>query len=384
MYARTGNLLRSTSRLLFFVMALTAAHNAVAAEPLWSKLLFLKGPEADPNGTYPLNEQNGPWLIMAATFEGEGAEQQAHDLVYELRSRHKLEAYIHRMKFDFSQGLPQRQVARFDAPLKRRYRRPDSEQFAVLVGNFPNVTDKKAQNTLQKIKTAHTDTLEPSSDRFTYQQLANWRTFTRMQKDRRSTGGRDAIERGHMAKAFLVPNPLLPDDYFDRGGLDPLVLEMNKEVEYSLFDCPGKYTVQVATFRGRSIIQQSTIKAIEEGEKRLKFGLAEAAEKAHRMTLLLRAKGWEAYEFHDLKASIVTVGSFNTLGTRSADGGVVIDPQIRTIIEKFGLDQTAARDQILKPKKIGNIPFDVQPIPVEVPRRSISRDYEDDRLSLLR
>jgi hypothetical protein len=384
MCARTGSLLRSTSRLLFFVMALTAAHNAVAAEPLWSKLLFLKGPEADPNGTYPLNEQNGPWLIMAATFEGEGAEQQAHDLVYELRSRHKLEAYIHRMKFDFSQDLPQRHVARFDAPLKRRYRRPDSEQFAVLVGNFPNVTDKKAQNTLQKIKTAHTDTLEPSSDRFTYQQLANWRTFTRMQKDRRSTGGRDAIERGHMAKAFLVPNPLLPDDYFDRAGLDPLVLEMNQRVEHSLLDCPGKYTVQVATFRGRSIIQQSTIKAIEEGEKRLKFGLAEAAEKAHRMTLLLRAKGWEAYEFHDLKASIVTVGSFNAVGTRSADGGIVFDPQILKIINTFGSDKTASGGQILMPKDIKDIPFDMQPIPVEVPRRSISRDYESDRLSLLR
>ena len=54
-----------------------------------------------------------------------------------------------------------------------------------------------------------------------------------------------------MRNAFITTNPLLPDEYFVPKGLDRLVLEMNEPVKYSLLDCPGKYTVKIATFTGR-------------------------------------------------------------------------------------------------------------------------------------
>ena len=41
---------------------------------------------ADPNGDYSLAEKNGPWLIMAMSFNGEGGETEARELVTELRS----------------------------------------------------------------------------------------------------------------------------------------------------------------------------------------------------------------------------------------------------------------------------------------------------------
>ena len=67
---------------------------------------------------------------------------------------------------------------------------------------------------------------------------------------------------------------------------------------YSLLDCPGKYTVQVATFKGKVIIQQNEIRAIEDG-KPMESELAEAAQKADKLARALRMKGYEAYQFHD-------------------------------------------------------------------------------------
>ena len=87
-------------------------------------------------------------------------------------------------------------------------------------------------------------------------------------------------QNGPLANAFITRNPLLPEDYFvPKGGLDELVVKMNKNVKYSLLDCPGKYTVQVAHFTGEVILNQNEIRAIETGDKTgpesTKQGLAE-------------------------------------------------------------------------------------------------------------
>ena len=121
--------------------------------------------------------------------------------------------------------------------------------------------------------------------------------------------------------------------------MDDLILKINQGVEHSLLDCRGKYSVQVATFSGEVIIKQSDIQAIERGIKpgpeSTKQGLAAAAEKAHELTEALRIKGYEAYEFHDHNASLVTVGSFDSVGTPRPDGKTEINPQAYKIIEFF-------------------------------------------------
>ena len=75
--------------------------NAAAAPP-WRNLVTFNRVDADPEKAYPLTEKNGPWMIMAVTFSGEGAAEDAQALVYELRKRYKLPAYTHEMTFDFS------------------------------------------------------------------------------------------------------------------------------------------------------------------------------------------------------------------------------------------------------------------------------------------
>ena len=189
----------------------------------------------------------------------------------------------------------------------------------MVVGNFPAIDDPDAQQALQKLKSADPECLHATPEEAQSRSLAVWRSLQAGVKDlpqyiesRKQTGP--------LAHAFITRNPLLPEDYFaPKGGVDELVLKMNKNVKYSLLDCPGKYTVQVAHFTGEVIINQSEIRAIETGTKAgpesTKQGLAAAAEKAHELTEALRIKGYEAYEFHDRYASLVTVGSFDSVGT---------------------------------------------------------------------
>lgn len=352
-------------------LSLTAT--TVAADPPWSRLLATHRPEADPDKTYLLTESQGPWLIMAASFAGEGAERQANDLVLELRKRYKLQAYLHEMSFEFKQAEG-RGIDRYGDPLKFRYQRDGGEQFAVLVGDYEDSSDEAAQKALKRIKTMTPDAIKITDGKPTNLQLANWREICRWESGKES-------KRGPMSAAFITANPLIPDEYFNpQGGIDPEVVEWNKPAEYSLLDCPGKYTVQVATFRGKSEIRQDKVKEIEKGTAKFESSLAKATLLAHKMTVALRAKGYEAYEFHDRYASIVTVGSFDSTGTPRTDGKTEINPRMHEIMKRFGSSNTiegvhGATAAMLLPKSIISIPFDMEPIPIHVPRPTISQAY---------
>jgi hypothetical protein len=144
-----------------------------------------------------------------------------------------------------------------------------------------------------------------------------------------------------MGQAFLARNPLLPDEYFVPKGVDKLVVEMNQGVKHSLLDCPGRYTVRVATFRGRSILLTGTTEPSASKLRRRRAkdqddALAEAAENAHLLTELLRARGWDAYEFHDRTESVVTIGSFDQVVRKQPDGREVATPAVQRILETFG------------------------------------------------
>jgi len=40
------------------------------AEPLWARFAPAQRVPSDPGGDYALKETHGPWLVMAATFNG--------------------------------------------------------------------------------------------------------------------------------------------------------------------------------------------------------------------------------------------------------------------------------------------------------------------------
>jgi hypothetical protein len=374
-------------RIAALSLALGMPATAISrADTPWSSLLATSRVEADPAKPYTLKEEQGPWIIIACSFNGENAQKQAHDLVLELRKRYRMEAFIHRM--DFKLDDPNGNVQPiFASPHRHQYHmvseNPNAfrdgaiKEIAVVVGNFPAIDDPDAQRVLQKLKLADPECLHPNRGESQSRSLAAWRSLQASVRDlpqyiegRRQTGP--------LAHAFITRNPLLPEDYFaPKGGVDDLVLKMNKNVEYSLLDCPRKYTVQVAHFTGEIIINQDEIRAIETGTKAgpesTKQGLANAAEKANELTKALRMKHYEAYEFHDRYASLVTVGSFDSVGTPRADGKIEINPQVYEIIERFRAEPVPGGSGALMPKSLVGIFFDVQPIPVEVPKRSIRR-----------
>ena len=386
-------------RLLILLPILVVCHcmSVWAASP-WTKLLTPNQINADPDKQYTLKEENGPWTIMACSFTGEGAEKQAHDLVLELRKRYRLEAYIHKANFKLDD--PNAPGSESLSPIRWQYRRfkdnPEMrkrgglEEVAVVVGNYQAVDDPEAQKTLQKLKYADPDCLKIAEGKPVARPLAGLRM---MQKEIQKRIGNEAAKKGPLGHAFVTTNPLLPADYYaPKGAIDELVLKMNKNVAHSLLDCPGKYTVQVAHFTGEVTIDQREIEDIEHGKTSMakKTGqdrspLAIAAEKAHVLTDALRLKGYEAYEFHDRYASIVTVGSFDSVGLPRDDGKIEINPKIHAIMKTFGGDPMKIPGQppgAMSLKTLVDIPFDLQPIPVMVPKRSISRELArriDDR-----
>jgi hypothetical protein len=314
-------------------------------------------------------------MIMAATLSGEGAQGQARELVQELRTKFHLPAYLYQKEFDFSKSLQGRGTDRYGEPQAMRYRRGEAvTEIAVLVGDYPSVDDPTAQKVLKKLKFAKPAALDVEARGSSAQTLGALRTIQRALQPE----GSDEKLKGPMRNAFITTNPLLPADYYVPKGVDKLVLDMNKGVKWSLLDCPGRYTVKVATFTGQVILNQKTIEQIEKGSS-MKSRLVDAADKAHRMTEALRSKGVEAYEFHDRYQSLVAVGSFQSVGTRMPDGKIDLDKRLYAIMEKYGADKTTvagqAAPQVGKPKSEGNVPFDIQPMPVEVPKRSISADY---------
>lgn len=356
-----------------------AGSSPAAAEAPWEKIAIFQRIEADPDKSYPVTERQGPWMIMVASFAGDKAVEQAQELVVELRSRFKLRAYSHAMDFDFTKDGLEQGSQGFHGR-RRRYQMEKMQEIAVMVGDFQSVDDPQAQRALQKIRSLEPDCL--NTEKRMQEGKAEYRTLAglrRMQQEINRRWGLKNYPRGTLGHAFVTTNPLLPDDYFAPKGLDAVVLAMNEPVQYSLLNCPGRYSCKVATFKGAVLIDQKLIEEVEKGKK-LPSRLEDAAISAHELTMALRAKGYEAYEFHDRYMSIVTVGSFNSVGSQRPDGQIEIDPRLHALMETFSAEKQhvpgQAAPKVGKPKTLVKIPFDVQAVPVEVPHRPISRSYD--------
>jgi hypothetical protein len=345
-----------------------------AAQPLINLISFNQV-EADPDKGYDLTENNGPYLIMACSFSGEGAEQQAKDLALELRKRYKLPAYTYKKTFEFNKAEG-RGLDSFGQPVRMQYHAGDRvDEVAVLVGDYSAVDDSEAQKTLQKLKYSTPQSLSNSNET-TNQSLAGWREI---QHNLQTAIGSEKKKKGPLGHAFITPNPLLPPGFLAQKGLEPFLVDLNKDLEYSLLKCPGKYTVQVATFKGEVIIKPDQIDAVQKGKKKITNGLVKAANNATLLTQALRLKGFEAYEFHDRNASIVTVGSFNSVGTPLPDGRIELNPKILRIMQTFSakpiteeINDPNSNALNSEPKSLAGIYFDIQPIPVQVPKVSLS------------
>ena len=251
---------------------------------------------------YRLTKQHGPWMIMVASLsmphsqrkvEGIGPEAAADLLVYELR-RKGIPAYT------FKMGRVWESIQSKDRAGRDSFRqiRAQKEAICVIAGNYKTPKDRVAQRTLAYIKN-----IKP--------------TFWKEQGAFRPTPGQPTPLSG----AFLSVNPLLSPEEIASRKHDPLLLKLNSG-EYSIAENPGKYTLTVATFTGRSRtgVGESKARQINESFK-VSQTLYGAAERAWKVAKMLReghfngnqkGRTFEAYVFHDRYKSLVTIGSFDS------------------------------------------------------------------------
>ena len=382
-------MLRALAAAALLVLTASTCSPVMAAPP-WAKLVPFRKVEADPNDTYDLTESHGPWMIMCASFAGPNAEAQAHELVLELRKEYQLEAYIFKQHFDFTKSELGNTIDKYGF---RKRMRPINgakfDEYAVMAGNFHSVEQADLKKTLDTIKYAKPACLDLSRGAELNQRYAGWRNAVR-----RATSLAGAREKGPMGKAFVTKNPLLPDEMFAPKGLDPFVVDLNKDLPYSLLNNPGQYTVKVASFRGAESIAEQGSRAeasfdelLGKPRKGSRTNLAkidEAALKASKLTKALRENGVEAYEFHDRTESIVCIGSFDSVGNPRPDGKTEINPAVHRLMQQYGPEQvpdpSGRTGQFgLRPRSLAGIPFDVQPLPVMVPKQSLAASFAADR-----
>jgi hypothetical protein len=370
--------------LLAGLLTVTFSATKVSATPPWKRLIPFTKVAADPHEDYWLTEDDGPWNILATSFAGPGAEQQARELVLELRRRYRLPAYMHKQHYDFTEPVVGNGLNRYGGPRRMRYAKASEfDEIAVLVGHYDSFDSPNAQQDLELIKSAKPDCLDLSGNRGqqTTQRFIGLREIQRLLHVDNTVR-----EQGPMRRAFVVRNPLIPKEYFVSQGLDKFVIDMNRPVKFSLLSNPGRYTVRVASFHGETFFQgedksqetrgPGSFLGLPSRSETSKLELA--ADKAHRLTMALRERGIEAYEFHDRCESIVTVGSFQSTGRPRPDGRTEVNPAIFKIMQTYGAQKNELPGQplqALRPRSLEGINFDMQPMIIEVPRTSIGSDY---------
>lgn len=322
--------------------------------------------DADPNKDYRLQESNGPWLIMTASFSGTSAENDAKELVLELRKRYSVAAYLHNMTFE--PVMDRNAVGR-----PKFLNSSQHKEWAVLVGDFPTIDDPQLNKTLKTIKSATPDCLNIKEGKGKSLNFGQWRQIVLPQVA-------EASVSGPMSRAMAITNPLLPTDFFTRGGtIDDFIVSINSRAEYSLLTNPGRYTVRIATFTGKTIIDQEQIKDHLAGKRDLftkgkseMTDLDKAALVAVKLCAVLRQKGYEAYIFHNRHESLVSIGAFDEVVVPMADGSSVERPEITDLRQRFTgkmVSPKPGQPLTYQAVTIADIALDYEPKVIPVPRR---------------
>lgn len=346
-----------------------------------------------------LKQEHGPWLILAATLSGPDASNKSSALAKEIRTSLNLPAFVMEKKIGGPQTLATRERIKTDsygrsveAEVKIKYANGSaSSAYAVLVGEFSSTKDPRIEETLTRIRTAQPAALlgknTPENSSLAEGDNSNWMVQKYRSFMWRRTDNEENLKKGPMGAAFVTRNPMLPDDFFQSPKLDQFETRLNESVEYSLLECPGRFTVRVASFQGKDVTDFGN-KPLLNKTTETTDSLDKAAWKAHKLTTALRNKNVEAYEFHDRFGSYVTIGSFDTLGRQTTASEFTYTPGIVAILQEYCgyriIDTkdpaTGAMSKNMSLKSMDKIPFDIEGKPMAVPRPETNELYNGSLL----
>lgn len=354
----------------------------VQADPPSLTALFRKKSNKVAASPLELTVENGPWLIFARRFEGDDALAKASELANELRTTYNLNAYVFNKTFDYSESMIGNGITQEGKP--RRMKNMDngtSEFVAVIVGDFVDSESPKYEEAMKVIKCARPKSLgfDGSNPGASYR--GTWKELRETILAKKSNS---EIKAGPMVMAFGTPNPMLPKDFFRQPIVDKFVKSLNSrpEVEHSLLENKGRFTVRVASFRGEDAVAirnqaNASLESLE-GD-----ALVKAEELSSVAVRLLRDQGIEAYQFHDRVSSIVTIGSFESIGQNDANGQFQYAPEIQAVMAQFGGMKEMRPTQYGSPVPVAKTVLDVlnvQKIPeltkgTEAEKKKLVRKY---------
>ena len=174
-----------------------------------------------------LTEDNGPWMIFVAAFAGEGAEGEARQLVQTLRNELKLNAYLHKKDYDYTNEVTGKGFDKYGNPKKMRFKSADAfEEYAVLIGDYETLDDPKIQKQLKLVKYASAEELRlrGSKENPTTLRFAGLRSIQRKLSNKNDS----ERKRGPLAMSFVTRNPMMPRSAVAPQGLDEGLVKMNE------------------------------------------------------------------------------------------------------------------------------------------------------------
>lgn len=324
--------------------------------------------DADPSKDYLVGPELGPWMVCAAYFTGPAAPDLARQLVLQIRTCYGTPAYV----FNYAdeerkkqreaverqqQSLPADAPADgsdYVVPIPRHHAVVRvEEQCAVMIGGYADEN------------TAHTALLA----------VRKWPTPELKAPDGISPfgsvydHGKEIALNPFATQSMVVRNPAVPHDNAGYDfNKDKFLKTLNADEEYSMLQCPGKYTLVVKEYVGAASVKQQEAEPVISGKwfglGRSKDGetLALAANNAHELAKTMgeamKKAGIPVYVLHTRTSSVVSIGAFSGPDDRS----------IQAVTAEFDLWRKWLAQRQPDPSK--GDPLGLFPTPVlkEVPR----------------
>jgi hypothetical protein len=283
----------------------------IFALPLLAGLLFTgvsrAGIDADPNKDYPLTPEAGQWFVCATCFVGPDAPVLAKEMVYEIRSRFKVPAYV------FDKGADERKKEQErlrkiheeygdNSVRLRTVRIPD--ECAVMVGGFKD--QESAGKFLKQVKTW------PAPKNTKLMPFIHDEGIPEKEGEKSQVRG---ARVSPYVMAFVAHNAVVPIEKKADPKAEAFMRKINAGEKYSVYSCRKPWTLVVAQFQGVSVIKS---KAADESFIQTLFGtskgesLSASAMNAENMCEYLRKCKLESYVLHTTWGSVVCVGSFES------------------------------------------------------------------------
>jgi hypothetical protein len=230
-------------------------------------------------------------MVNATVFRGPDCQKMALALVKELREEYRLPAYVFRIK-----DLPGRHLVRGIPPqadpsvVQASVKTPEKfrtyDEAAVLVGDAKTMKEcEKLHHQVKKIKPRCLDGMSS---------IFPWKEG--------------------LSKSTRTTNPYVAAQDLFQHKHDDLIPKMNAGA-HSIANCPGRYTLQVAEFSGRT-----SFDAKDENFRGLlklrESPLRTAGDDAERLATALQKDrefqqlGQPVFTYHDRTSSRVFIGSF--------------------------------------------------------------------------